>query len=177
MHISSTLCITNSTTSDTRSRCNLSLVLLQAPTFLHLILVAYDFIVAKELLPVSCILLMTDTTSILFIDSGLLESLAPLQRDHVCDSARKSELLESLLVMAGIVRRDHQLRGCLACVSILLEDRSLWFRFEAANGLRLIADILGPPPAAIAFWEYLEHKLWERPHLQGKLSEGTWLSS
>jgi hypothetical protein len=85
-----------------------------------------------------------------------------VQRDHVCDSARKSHLVESLLVMVAIVRRDYQLRGCMACLSVLIEDRTLWHRFEAANGLRVIADLLGPPPAAVAVWEY-QHKLWERP--------------
>jgi hypothetical protein len=64
--------------------------------------------------------------------------------------------------MATQVRRDYQLRGCFGALSLLVARRLQWPDLIKHNGLRVIVDVLGPPPAGVAVWEFMHYRLWER---------------
>ena len=56
------------------------------------------------------------------------------------------------------------MQGCMGCLSLLCQDHELLKLFHAHGGIRIVTDVLGPPPPGLVIWEFREYDLWMRHH-------------
>lgn len=53
-------------------------------------------------------------------------------------------------------------QGCMACLSVLSQDKEHWATMAENDALRVFTDVLGPPPPGLVYWEFNAYKLWEK---------------
>uniref|UniRef100_A0A7R9V3G5 Armadillo repeat-containing protein 8 n=1 Tax=Chlamydomonas euryale TaxID=1486919 RepID=A0A7R9V3G5_9CHLO len=88
---------------------------------------------------------------------GLLAALLT-GRPDIVDSAVEGGLVEALLHVMRKHKSPQTVCEAVSCLYKLVEDRSSWRRIINADGLRLLVDVLGPPPASVIDHETRQHR-------------------
>ncbi|GAX73803.1 hypothetical protein CEUSTIGMA_g1254.t1 [Chlamydomonas eustigma] len=82
------------------------------------------------------------------------------QRDDLKGEAIQGGLVESLIQVVRYHKAEHTTCMAMGCLMELAWDRESWPRIVKCDGLRMLVDVLGPPPSAV-----MKHEMARWKHL------------